>query len=64
MVEVMDDKGAKRVVRVRNALLWRPDRQGLHADQVFQGWRCVPANGPVTEVSRCLVIKGSVKGST
>ena len=28
MVEVMDDKGAKRIVRVRNALLWRPDRQG------------------------------------
>ncbi len=28
MVEVMDDNGAKRVVRVRNALLWRPDRQG------------------------------------
>ena len=28
MVEVMDDKGAKRIVRVRNASLWRPDRQG------------------------------------
>ena len=28
MVEVIDDKGAKRTVRVRNALLWRPDRQG------------------------------------
>ncbi len=28
MVEVMDGKGTKRIVRVRNALLWRPDRQG------------------------------------
>ncbi|MDB4683951.1 hypothetical protein OAE99_00795, partial [bacterium] len=28
MVEVMDDKGTKRIVRVRNASLWRPDRQG------------------------------------
>ena len=28
MVEVMDDGGRKRIVRVRNALLWRPDRQG------------------------------------
>ena len=28
MVEVMDGNGAKRIVRVRNALLWRPDRQG------------------------------------
>jgi len=28
MVEVMDGQGRKRVVRVRNALLWRPDRQG------------------------------------
>ena len=28
MVEVMDGKGAKRIVRVRNALLWRPDREG------------------------------------
>ena len=28
MVEVMDSKGTKWVVRVRNALLWRPDRQG------------------------------------
>ena len=28
MVEVMDDKGAKRIVRVRNALMWRPDRRG------------------------------------
>jgi len=28
MVEVMDGNGAKRIVRVRNAMLWRPDRQG------------------------------------
>ena len=28
MVEVMDSKGTKRIVRVRNALLWRPDRRG------------------------------------
>ena len=28
MVEVMDGKGTKRGGRVRNALLWRPDRQG------------------------------------
>ena len=28
MVEVMDDGGRKGIVRVRNALLWRPDRQG------------------------------------
>ena len=28
MVEVMDANGTKRVVRVRNALMWRPDRQG------------------------------------
>ena len=28
MVEVMDSKGQKRIVRVRNAMLWRPDRQG------------------------------------
>ena len=28
MVEVTDGKGAKRVVRVRDASLWRPDRQG------------------------------------
>ena len=28
MVEVMDDKGTKRIVRVRNALMWRPDRRG------------------------------------
>ena len=28
MVEVMDDKGTKRIVRVRNAPMWRPDRQG------------------------------------
>ena len=28
MVEVMDDKGTKRIVRVRNALMWRPDRKG------------------------------------
>ena len=28
MIEVMDGKGIKRIVRVRNALLWRPDRQG------------------------------------
>ena len=28
MVEVMDDNGARRIVRVRNALLWRPNRQG------------------------------------
>ncbi len=28
MVEVMDGKGTKRIVRVRNALLWRPDRRG------------------------------------
>ena len=28
MVEVMDGNGAKRIVRVRNALLWRPDKQG------------------------------------
>ena len=28
MVEVMDSKGTKWGVRVRNALLWRPDRQG------------------------------------
>ena len=29
MVEVKDSKtGQKRIVRVRNALLWRPDREG------------------------------------
>jgi len=28
MVEVRDDDGQKRIVRVRNAMLWRPDRQG------------------------------------
>ena len=28
MVEVMDSKGQKRIVRVRNAMLWRPDRLG------------------------------------
>ncbi len=28
MVQVIDPKGTKRVVRVRNALLWRPDRRG------------------------------------
>ena len=28
MVEVMDGRGRKRIVRVRNALLWRPDREG------------------------------------
>ena len=28
MVEVMDGRGQKRIVRVRNALLWRPDREG------------------------------------
>ena len=28
MVEVLDGLGARRVVRVRDAKMWRPDRQG------------------------------------
>ena len=28
MVEVAGDDGVKRVVRVRDAKMWRPDRQG------------------------------------
>ena len=48
MVEVMDGNGAKRIVRVRNALLWRPDKQGQFMRMKFFWFPLYPAAYAVT----------------